>query len=135
MKSTNSNYEPLFKPNEITVTRLSNAVNSQAAQSSSPAKDKFANRLNSYGLLKSSEDSPSVRARAPLHREPLNSEMAPKPAMVHSPSVSSTTTITKNAAGPFQVDYKYLGLLFFVTVVVYFVMMQLQPNPTNPLLE
>ncbi len=130
LKSGNSNYEPLFKPNEITVARMTNAV-----KNASPAKDKFASRLSSYGLLKTGEDSPStVRARAPLHREPLTSEVAHKPAMVHSPSVSSTTT-GRSGAAPFQVNFRYLGMLFCATFIIYVILMQWQSNPANPLLE
>lgn len=116
---------------------------SQAASNLSPIRDKFAERLSSYGLYKgetnttlytSTLTSPTnIRSRPPLHQG------ADRPTLTSSNSISSTSEFnaatgssspTKQATG--QTNYKYLICVFVFTIIAYFFVMQFQ-NPENPI--
>ena len=97
----------------------------------------------------------SIRSRAPLHREaqidcpvtpspPPSSisgtQAKPKSILVNSSSVSSTTpsrgvtSKVDTAAGVNGgVNFTYLGLVLFATVLFYVLLMFWQSNPANPL--
>ena len=114
----------------------------------SPIKDKFASRLNNYGLLRNDESmsaapmsASSVRSRAPLHRDTefstptLNTTVTKPAVLVHSTSVTSTTKVESALAkSQTSVNITYFAFVLVVTVIVYmFLMHMMNSNPENPI--
>jgi hypothetical protein len=124
-------------------------------QASNTQKDKYAERQENYGLISRSEmesgsgayvSTPSyVRSRGPIHSfektvekhvdTPYVNKTAPKTAMTATTTSANSiqTNVKENKSSMFDINWKYLISVMILTIIVYFLMVQMHPNPENPI--
>jgi len=117
----------------------------------SPIKDKFAERLNNYGLLKDSSliepkstylassstisaSCSTVRSRPSIHQEKQINTNLRKEAEQEPKSTHVETNVKKEEAkkAGFDFNWKYFLAVIIATALVYLFIIQLQGNPENP---
>lgn len=156
---------PSMMPEDSTTTSskpyIPQRLHTQPMSSMTP--DKFASRLNEYGMLKTSlnndlvsKSTSSIRSRPPMHKESMlttastnntatSNTVSSKPTVTmtrsESTTVSSSTTDKKTdqkvteKTGFFSTKLGYSILVMILTSLIYFFFMMLQTNPTDPLIE
>lgn len=114
-----------------------------------PVKDKFAERLNNYGLLKTDPNEQpiltggsSMPAQTPLRsravnvnpeKTPIRNEQTYQTKQQATPAkVAARTEEKGKQAQASPVNFKYLIIAVVATIVVYLIAIQFQSNPVNP---
>lgn len=172
--TSSSSYETISRPSTSSYTSLSSTTTKPVLQSSSYSsnimttrfepmqasntqKDKYAERLENYGLLSRSEmesgsgayvSTPGyVRSRGPIHSfektvekhvdTPYVNKTAPKVATTTTTAATSAdsiqTNVKENKSSMFDINWRSLISVMILTIIVYLLIAQMQPNPVNPI--
>jgi len=113
---------------------------SSSSERDASGTDRFAERIKKYGMLRD-EPQPEFSAASSVYsRRPIGGVEAEitRATLTSAPNLASTTTASTSNATTTQnnqqspIKWKYLLAVVLVTMIVYFIMVWIQPNPKNP---